>query len=100
MQQWCIPRHGRAPVVTDPNGALRADIVEQADHVGSQFVDAVGVDCVRTRRAAIAALIGCQDVIAGLGENRNLVAPRVGEFGKAVDQDHDRCAAIAGLNHP
>ena len=100
VQQWRVPHHDGTPVVADPDGALGADVVEQADDVGGQLVDVVGLDRLRTRRAAVAALIGCQHVVAGVGEDRNLVSPRVGQFGKAVGQDHHGCAALAGLDHP
>ena len=63
-------------------------------------MNVVGLDRIRTRRAAVAALIGRQHVIAGLGESRNLVPPRVGQFGKAVGQHHHGCAAVAGFGHP
>ena len=86
--------------MSDPDGPLGADVVEQADDVGGQLVNVVGLDRIRTRRAAVAALIGRQHVVAGLGEDRDLVSPRVGQFGKAVGQDHHRCAAVAGLDHP
>ena len=86
--------------MTDPDGALGTDVVEQADQVGGQVVNVVGVDRIRTRRAAVAALIGCQHVIAGLGQGRDLVPPRVGEFGKAMGQHHDGRAAVAGLGDP
>ena len=84
----------------DPHGALRADVVEQSDQVGGQMMNVVGVDGVRTIRTAVAALIGRQHVVAGVGEDVYLVTPGVGELGKAVRQEHHRCAAVARLDHP
>ena len=70
-----MPCHRGTPVVADPDGALGADVVEQADDVGGQLVDVVGVDRIGTRRTAVAALIGRQHVVAGRGEHRDLVTP-------------------------
>ena len=100
VQQRRIPHHDGTPVVANPDGALGADVVEQADDVGGQLVNVVGLDRIRTRRAAVAALIGSQHVVAGVGEDRNLVPPGVGQLGKAVGQDHHGCAAVPGLDHP
>ena len=33
------------------------------------------------------------------GEDGDLVTPGVGEFGKAVGQEHYRCASVARLGH-
>ena len=100
VQQRRVPHHDGTPVVPDPDGALGADVVEQADQVGGQLVNVVGLDRIRTRRAAVAALIGRQHVVTGLGEDRYLVPPRVGQFGKAVGQDHHGCAAVSRFDHP
>ena len=94
------PRHHGAEVVADEHRLLGADVVEQADEVGGQLDDVVGVDGVGLRRAAVAALIGRQHVVAGLGQRRNLVAPGVGQFGEAVGQHDHRRAAFAGLDDP
>lgn len=86
--------------MTNPGGPFGSDVVEQADDVGGQLVNVVGLDRIRTGRAAVAALIGSQHVVPGVGEDRNLGPPGVGEFGKAVGQDHHRCAPVPGLYHP
>ncbi len=78
----------------------RADVVEQTDQVGGQLMNVVGVDGIRTIRAAVAALIGRQHVVAGVGEDGNLMTPGVGQFGEAVRQDHHGCAAVARFGHP
>ena len=41
---------------------------------------------VRTAAAPVAALIGRDDVVPGLGERQHYVAPAEGQFGKAVQQ--------------
>src|SRR6185295_3931154 len=48
---------------------------------------------------AIAALVGRDDVKAGLRERRHHLAPAEGELGKAVQQQHRRPARLACLEH-
>ena len=100
MQQRRRPRHDAAEVVADEHRAFGADVVEQADDVGGQLDDVVGVDRLRLRGPAVPALIGRQHVVAGLGQRGYLVPPRVGQLGEAVGQHDDRRAAVAGLGHP
>ena len=85
--------------ITD-HRAFGADVIEQTDDVGGQLDDVVGIDGVRLRRPAVAALIGCQHVVAGLGQRRNLVAPGVRQFGEAVGQDHHRRARVTRIDDP
>ena len=94
------PGHHAAEVVADDHRAFGADVIEQADDVGAQLDDVVGVDGRRLRRPAVAALIGRQHVVAGLGQRGDLVPPRIGQFGEAVGQHHHRRAAVTGLDHP
>ena len=52
----------------------------------------------RRARAAVAALVGREHVVAGVGERRDLVAPRVGALGEAVAQHDRRRRRVAGLD--
>ena len=100
MQQRCGPGHHRAEVVAHQHGLLGADSVEQPDDVGGQFGDVVGLDRGRPVGAAVAALVGGQYVVAGVGQAADLVAPGEREFGKAVTEYDHRCARFTGLGHP
>ena len=100
MQQRCGPGHHRAEVVAHQHGLLGADSVEQPDDVGGQFGDVVGLDRGRPVGAAVAALVGGQYVVAGVGQAADLVAPGEREFGEAVTEHDHRCARFTGLGHP
>jgi hypothetical protein len=100
MQQRGGPGHDAAEVMADEHRALSADVIEQADDVGAQFDDVVGLDGLRLGRPAVAALVGCQHVVADFGQRGNLMAPRVGQLGKAVSQNYDRRTPLAGLYDP
>ena len=100
VQQRGAPGHHAAEVVADDDRAFCSDVIEQADDVGGQLDDVVGVDGARLRRTAVAALIGRQHAVAGLGQRRNLVTPGVRQFGEAVGQHHHRRVSIAGIDYP
>ncbi len=100
MQQRRRPGHHAAEVVTDDHRAFGADVIEQADDVGGQLDDVVGVDGDRLRRPAVAALIGRQHAVAGLGQRRNLVTPGVRQFGEAVGQHHHRRTPVTRIDDP
>jgi hypothetical protein len=63
-----------------------------------EVVDVVRLGRRGPVRTTEAPAVGRQHVVAGVGKGRNLVAPRVGEIGEAV-QEHDRglCARLTGL---
>jgi hypothetical protein len=73
--------------------------VEDAGEVGGQVVDVVFDDAFRLAAVAIAALVGRDDPETGRGERRNLVAPGIGQLGKAVAQDDRHAILGAGLVH-
>jgi hypothetical protein len=100
VQQRGAPRHHAAEVVADEHGPFGADVVEQTDDVGGQLDDVVGVDGLRLRRSAIAALIRRQYPEAGLGQRRNLVPPGVRQFGEAMGQHDHRRIAVTRVDHP
>ena len=88
VQAGEVPHEQRAPVVADEHGVVVAGRVEQGQQVAGEVVDAVGLDVTRRARAAVAALVGGQHVVAGGGQRLDLVAPRVGALGEAV-AEHD-----------
>ncbi len=51
-----------------PDGTLGADVVEQADDVAGELVNVIGLDRAGPRGAAVAPLIGGQDVVTGVGQ--------------------------------
>jgi hypothetical protein len=61
--------------VADEHRLLRVDIVQQADKVAGKGVDVVIPDGLGSAGAAVTALIRDQHVVAGLGDNRDLVSP-------------------------
>ena len=91
VQPGHLPHDERAPVVADEDRRRRSrGDVEQPEQVGGQVLDAVGLDLRSVRvECAVAALVGRDHVVAGIGERLDLVSPRVGELGEAVAQ-HDR----------
>ena len=99
VQQRSTPGHHAAEVVADEHGPLGVRVIEQPDDVTRQLRHRVRVDGVGPRRTAVATLIGCQHVIAGLGQDRELVAPGVGQFGEAVQQHDHGVARLAGFEH-
>ena len=84
--------------MADDHGAVGAGIVEQAGDVVAQRDDVVVLDRVGLRRPAVPALVGGKHAVAGLGQRRDLMAPRVRQFRKAVRQDHHGRAALARLD--
>ena len=91
------PSHRRAPVVADNDRLLLAEGMHQGDDVAGQMQDRIGGDVLRCIARAIAALIGCDDPESGIGERRNLVAPRVPGLGESVAQHDQR--PVAGLGN-
>src|SRR5581483_5689204 len=81
------------------HGVLRADRIEEAEDVITQVFDVVALQLGRLRRAAVAALVGRDHVVAGLGDGGYLVAPRVPKLGEAVAQHDDRPFARLGDVH-
>jgi hypothetical protein len=86
--------------VTHPHRPVGADVVEQADDVCGQLPNVIGLAGLWARRSAVAALIGGQHVIARRGQRRDLVPPRVRQFGEPVRQHHHRRIGFPGLDNP
>ena len=85
--------------MTDEHRPGGPDVVEQADEVGRQRMDVVVGDRVRTRRAAVPALVGGEHVVARVGQHRDLVPPRVSELRKPVGQQQDGAAGSTRLGN-
>ena len=91
---WRAMIHTRIPPQSWPGDdrALAAQRVEHADEARVDPVAVVGD--VGLVAAAVAGQVGRDHVEPGRAERRDLVAPRVRELGKAVQQQHDR--AVGG----
>ncbi len=83
--------------MADEDGALLAELVEQAHEIPGEVQDVVVLDRVGTAGTAVAALVRRDHAATGGGERAELVSPREGELGKTVGE-HDRCTG-AGLEH-
>ena len=98
VQPGEIPHDQGAPVVADEDGVVVAGGVEQPEQVAGEVVDAVRLDVARRAGRAVAALVGSEHVVPGVGERTDLVAPRVGALGEAVAQHDRRRRRVAGLD--
>jgi len=100
-------RHRRAEVMADhPRDAALAQGPDQperiADQVGEPELVERGVEArLPAGGPAIAALVRCHHVVSGLRQRQHQLAPAVGQFGKAVQQQHARAPGQleAGLQH-
>ena len=91
-----MPGDRRAPVVADDDGLRRAQRVEHADHVADKVEQRVLIDCLGLACLAIAAHVGRDRVVAGLGERLQLMAPRIPGFRKPVAQQYDGAGSGLG----
>jgi len=82
-----VPGDGRAPIVSDDDGGAVAGMADEGDDVAGECFEVVGFDFWRGGAGSVAALVGDDDAIAGRGDGAELVAPGVGEFGEAVEED-------------
>ena len=85
--------------MADEDRVVGADVVEQAEQVGRQVIDAIGVDVGRRGGVCVAALVGHEHPVAGVDERLDLVPPRVRTLRKSVDEHHDRIAGFTGVDH-
>ena len=84
-----VPGDEAAPVVPDE----RARRTEPVDELGDVIDDArqsIFGDVARFRRIVEAAQIGSYRAKSGTRERRHLPAPRVPEFGEAVEENDER----------
>src|ERR1019366_6722815 len=85
----CVPGDACAPVVSDEYRPLGAERVKESAHIFDQLDHPVGLDRLRCVAVAVAAQVGRDGVIAGVGNRLQLVAPRIPELWKPVQQHHD-----------
>ncbi len=81
------------------DGGRLAQGIEQADHVADEMKQRVLVDRLGPVGLAIAAHVGRDGMVAGLGQRLQLMPPRVPGFGKAVAQHDQRAGALLGDVH-
>ncbi len=93
-QQGRVPRDRRTPVVADDDGLLLAERAHESDVVGDVAQHPVVLDGRRRRRTAVAAHVDGHGPVAGGGERRQLVAPRVPRLREPVDEQHQRPLAL------
>ena len=74
-------------------------MIEQGEHVARQHVDRVRLDRRRRVGVAKAPQIRHQHAVAGRRQGFDLVAPRVPELGKSVQQQYQRSAGGAVFAH-
>ena len=84
-QSWPTTTAASAPIAAITAGDV-LDVVEQP----------VRVERERLGRAPVAADVDGDRVEAGLGDGRQLVAPRVPGLGEAVHEEHERARALLG----
>ena len=87
------PRDRAAPVVPDDRRVALAEGVDQPFDVGDQLRHGVRGHAGRLLALVVAAEIGRHDPEARR-ERGDLVAPRVPELGKAVQQDDERTVTV------
>ena len=94
---------GGAEVVTDDGGGVVAsdggeqsrDVADKVEH--AEFAEVDIVVGVGAGGMSVSALIGGDDVVAGVGEWEHDVAPAVGDFGEAVQEQE---AGSVGIVRP
>ncbi len=70
-----VPGDGSTPVVADDDGVGLAKGIEEADDIPGEGIEIVVFDGGRAGGAAIAALVGSDDPVAGGGQGRDLMSP-------------------------
>jgi hypothetical protein len=83
--------------------AFCASVAEGVDEGDGVFYEVHGAEGGRVEGfgegdvvgAAVSALVECDDVVASGGEEGDYVAPAVGEFGEAVDEEDEGTAMFS-----
>ncbi len=91
-----MPGDRRAPVVTDDDRPIGAERVHDPDHVAGQMEERVGVDRLGPVGLAIAAHVGRDGMVAGLGQRLELMAPRIPALRPAMAEEDERPLACLG----
>ena len=74
--------------MSDEDGTLFAQLVEQPHQVAGEMLDVIVLDRSGTARAPVAALIRRDHPAARGRERGDLMTPRVRKLGKTVCQNH------------
>ena len=72
--------------MAEHDGRLLTERIQHADSVRSMVEHSIALDRLGRVSAAIASHVRRDRVVAGIGERRKLVAPRVPQLRKAVHQ--------------
>jgi len=84
--------------MSDQDGLLLAETLDEARDVGAHLLDRVGLDRTRLVAAAISAHVDGGNPITRCRKRRNLMAPGVPAFRPAMDQ-HDK-GSFSALGDP
>ncbi len=95
-QQSRVPGDRRAPVVSGDHRLLDAERIEQPDHVADEMEQSVVVDRFGPVGLAVAAHVRRDGVESGCRQRRDLMAPGIPGFGKAVTENNQRTVALLG----
>ncbi len=95
-----MPRDRRAPIMAGDDCLLGAQSIEEADHVADQMEKGILIDRLRTIALPVPAHVGRHRMEPGRGERRELMAPGVPGFGKAVAEHDQRTLAGFDQVHP
>src|SRR4051812_17191215 len=79
-----------APIVADDGKRPAPERIGQSDDILRQRVEVVGASAFGLVAEMVAALIRHEHPKAGIRQRTDLIAPSPPEFGKAVEQDHER----------
>lgn len=87
-EQSECPGDSSPPIVADQENTIDGEIVEKAEEVADDVEDGVGGKEDGGIGVAIATKVGSKDTVAKVGEELELVAPRVPELGEAVEEEN------------
>ncbi len=90
------PGHGAAPIVTDDDGLLLAEVFDDRHHIRHEHAHAVVLDALRLVTQIVTALVDGHDTVVRR-QCCHLMSPRVPEIRKAVDHDDERSFAHGGV---
>src|ERR1700730_14133276 len=87
-------RNARAHVVSDDEGAVLAQRLDQTNNVRDEVEDVVCRDLVGRIGLAVTTLVGCDYPKSGCGERRYLVAPAVPGFRPSMAKENHGAFAL------
>src|SRR5215813_4180046 len=89
-KQNCCPRDCRSPIVSSEMEVVATQSASDVDNIGNKVADGVVHDVRRFAAEVVSTLVGSDDAKARFCQGADLLAPRVPELGKAVQQDHQQ----------